>query len=71
MIAKYKDVLNRMNHESNLTASKLIGDRHRYLKNFIRIANNEQKIDLSHHFEMLSDAETFYKNFAQNVKIRN
>lgn len=62
MIAKYKDALKRMDHR-NLTASKLVGDQHRVLRNFVRIANDEQKIDLVHHAEMLAQAEATYSKF--------
>lgn len=64
MIVKYKDALERMDH-SNLTASKLIGDQHRFLRNFVRIANDEQQIDLVRHAEILFQAEATYGNKRQ------
>ena len=62
MIAKYKDALERMDH-SDLTASKLVGDQHRVLRNFVRIANDEQKIDSLSHASLLSRAKETYTKF--------
>ena len=65
MIELYKDILENMDH-SNLTASKLIGDQHRILKNFLRIANEAQKIDLLRHEQILFQAQETYSKLQSN-----
>lgn len=63
MIAKYKDALERMDHMADLTASKLVGDQHRVLRNFVRIAQSEEKIELSSHAQYLLQAKETYAKF--------
>lgn len=44
MIAKYKNLLDTMDH-SDLIASKFVGDHHRNMKNFIRNAKKDEMMD--------------------------
>ena len=67
MIAIYKDALETMDH-SNLTASKLVGDQHRLLRNFVRIADDEQKIDQVQHALLLSQAKETYAKFVSGSR---
>ena len=59
MISKYKTILDKMDH-SDLTASKLIGDQHRVLRNHVRIANTEGKIDSTAHGRLLELSQQLY-----------